>query len=96
MNRVRSIAAVIIVSSLTPGMSAAWAADAEDQPKAAPAAAQDDAGPPAQPTEVLKTKTRSNQSNDRQASPPPPKETPAANEQAEVLKTKTKSNQSND
>ena len=91
MNRVRAIAAMIVILSLVSGVSAAWAADPEDQAKAAPTVNRDDAVP-AQPAEVLKTKTRSNLSNDRQASPPPP----AANEPAEVLKTKTKSNQSND
>jgi hypothetical protein len=95
MNLFRPIAAAIVISALASGMSAAWATDPEGQAKAAPAAAPDDADS-AQPAEVLKTKTRSNQSNDRQASPPPPKETPAADQPAEVLKTKTRSNQSND
>jgi type IV secretory pathway VirB10-like protein len=95
MNLVKAIAAVIVGSSSISGLSASWAADPEDQAKVAPTVARDDAEP-AQPAEVLKTKTKSNQSNDRQAAPPPPKETPAANEAAEVLKTKTKSNQSND
>jgi hypothetical protein len=45
---------------------------------------------------VQKNKTRSNQSNDRQAAPAPTKEVADAPPPDEVLKTKTKSNQSND
>jgi cell division septation protein DedD len=96
MNHARDIAAIIAVFSLTLSSPAAWAADPVEQPRATTPPASDDVEPTT-PAEVLKTKTRSNQSNDRQASPPSPKEeaTPAEEPDA-VLKSKTKSNQSND
>ena len=96
MNHARAIAAVMAVFSLTSGSPATWAAEPPEQTKATTPPVNDDAQP-TPPAEVVKTKTRSNQSNDRQASPPSPKEeAPPAEEPDAVLKTKTKSNQSND
>jgi hypothetical protein len=56
------------------------------------------ADPPAAPAAVLKTKTNSNQPNDRTAAPAPAAadETPATAPPTEVQKNKTRSNQSND
>ena len=48
------------------------------------------------PAEVVKTKTKSNQSNDKVATPASDVDTTSTEEPAEVVKTKTKSNQSND
>jgi hypothetical protein len=87
---------LIIASSLSSlAVSAAWAADPTNA-AIAQASAKDDATPE-QPAEVLKTKTKSNQSNDRLATPAPTTTTDVdAAPAAGVVKTKTKSNQSND
>jgi hypothetical protein len=92
MNRASAITAAVILSLSLSGGPAAWAAD-----PAEPAPAKDVKDPP-KTEDVLKTKTRSNQSNDREAAPPPAKDKDATDtpQPAEVLKTKTKSNQSND
>jgi hypothetical protein len=86
-----AIAATLLVASV---------ADADDDAKPAPATdavePAKDVPEPAKPAEVQKNKTRSNQSNDRQAAPAPAKEGTDAPPPDEVLKTKTKSNQSND
>lgn len=94
MNRRSAVAAAIACSITSFGLSTSWAADPPAS-AAAPVAAKDDAGTE-KPAEVLKTKTRSNQSNDRAAAPPPAKDETDAEEAAGVVKTKTKSNQSND
>jgi hypothetical protein len=101
MQRAKALA-FVITASLWFFVSEAWATDLPGTPSAqeqatvpasaadAPAAAQDTAS-------VVKTKTKSNQSNDRVAAPASPdKDTPATDVPAEVVKTKTKSNQSND
>lgn len=86
-----AIAASLLVASV---------ADADDVSKSAPATETaepaKDVPEPAKPAEVQKNKTRSNQSNDRQAAPAPAKEGEDAPPPEDVLKTKTKSNQSND
>lgn len=56
---------------------------------------RDDAEPQKR-DEVLKTKTRSNQSNDRVVPPPQAADDEQPAEPDAILKTKTKSNQSND
>ena len=94
--------AFVFVASLWFLVSEASATDLPSTPSAqkepavpasaadAPAAAQDTAS-------VVKTKTKSNQSNDRVTAPASvDEETPATEAPAEVVKTKTKSNQSND
>jgi hypothetical protein len=93
MNRAPAITAAIACALASLGSSTAWAADPVS-PADAQATAKDDAGPE-KPAEVLKTKTRSNQSNDRAAAPPA-EDQAATEESAAVVKTKTKSNQSND
>ena len=95
MNRASALIVVVLSCSL-PSVPAAWAADPAE------ATSAKDAADLKKPDEVLKTKTRSNQSNDRQAATPPAedqvkdKDTTDTEQPAEVLKTKTKSNQSND
>ena len=89
MHHARAITAAVACVSIL-GLSVARAADPAPQPNAS--AAQ----PATQGENVLKTKTRSNQSNDRAAAPVPAKDATDAAGPAEVLKTKTKSNQSND
>jgi hypothetical protein len=98
MNRTSAITTAVVMSFSLLGGSAAWAAD-----PAEPAPAKQEVTAPAKPDELLKTKTKSNQSNDREAAPAPTKDKdtvatdPVTTEQpAELLKTKTKSNQSND
>lgn len=95
MNRTSAITTAVVMSFSLLGVSAAWAAD-----PAAPAPAEKEVTDPAKPDEVLKTKTRSNQSNDRAAAPAPAEDKDTdpktAEQPAELLKTKTKSNQSND
>ena len=83
---------------LVPGITAASEpTDASTAPTAttteiaAEPATAEPAAPQAEASAVIKTKTKSNQSNDRAAT-----DTPDAEKRAEVLKTKTKSNQSND
>jgi hypothetical protein len=90
MHQTRAIAAAIVASIAVLGLSNAHAADPASQPTA------DVVQPATQGEAVLKTKTRSNQSNDRAAAPAPPKSATDTAETAEVLKSKTKSNQSND
>jgi hypothetical protein len=90
MHHTRAITAAIAASIAILGLSNAHAADPASQPTA------DAAQPATQGEAVLKTKTRSNQSNDRAAAPAPPKSATDTAETAEVLKSKTKSNQSND
>jgi len=94
MNRASTIATAITCALTTFGVSAAWAADPVDSAAAQPIV-KDDADPE-KPAEVLKTKTRSNQSNDRAAAAPAAEDEADTEEEAAVVKTKTKSNQSND
>ena len=95
MLHAQDIVSVIVLSLSIFGVSAAWAADPPN-PTGAPAPVKDVATPET-PAEVLKTQTRSNQSNDRVAAPTPTSDASAATQTAAgVVKTKTKSNQSND
>lgn len=90
MHHAKVFTAAVVASLAILGHSTSQAAD--PAPQANATAAQ----PATQGEAVLKTKTRSNQSNDRAAAPAPPKSAADTAETAEVLKTKTKSNQSND
>ena len=103
MQRTQAFAFVIAASLSFFGVSGAWATDAPSTPSAQEAAAVPASGSDAPAaaqeatTSVVKTKTKSNQSNDRAAAQASTdEETPATDAPAEVLKTKTKSNQSND
>jgi hypothetical protein len=102
MQRTQAFAFVIAASVSFFGVSGAWATDAPSTPSAQEAAAVPASGSDApaaaqEATSVVKTKTKSNQSNDRAAAQASTdEETPATDAPAEVLKTKTKSNQSND
>ena len=78
MRQVQTLVAAIVLSSSSPiGLSAAWAADPPTATTAAPTPATD-AAESADAAGVVKTKTKSNQSNDRTASPTPCKDKAAA------------------
>lgn len=96
MRHTPALVAVIVLSLSSPiGMSTAWAADPATAVSAPAAPVTDDTGQ-ADAAGVVKTKTKSNQSNDRAASPAPCKDKAETAAPTEVQKTKTRSNQSND
>jgi hypothetical protein len=97
MQRTQAFAFVIAASVWFFGVSGAWATDAQEAAAVPESASDAPAAAQEATTSVVKTKTKSNQSNDRVAAPASADdETPATDAPTEVVKTKTKSNQSND